>query len=179
MKVKFQSGTEKKTKTLDMPLTRENMKEAMVILHTCAHVIREEVDRRFANIGLWPDLQSVFCIAFDPTACGDEGIEPHGALQRVAKHFNVQCDAFIESWRALVTKKEAVLEGLLSEGKQKRGGGTVTRLDIAIKDVWPLVFKAVVVPGGSEHDTYQVGLVALETFLVLEATNAGVEQMGQ
>jgi hypothetical protein len=100
---------------------------------------------------------------------------PMPCLNRVAKHFNADPEAFEAAWKALQLHKEVEIGTVLKEAEGRRSMPQ-KREDIPADFLWRRVYRTVRGEVADAPAATEASHCALELLLLLECTNAGVER---
>ena len=174
--VPYKLGVTEGKKTLKVTFTLADFQESVKILHAAGHVFLDYVSRRFVKVGFWPDLQALHDVQWNPRA--RDAAEPRGALLRVAEHLRVKPDLFAASWRLVAERKEQHVLNVLAKGHKGKDGEPLARKDLRPSTIWPEVAVETHTLAPEARQPLEFGILALDRYLLLEATNAGVERSG-
>ena len=95
-----------KMKTVEMQMDEELLQECMAILRKYGRILKDDLEKRFANTGLVDDAVKAFSLEYDHS----KDPEPTESLKNLAKHLGVEYPAFQKSWEHLQHEKEVVVK---------------------------------------------------------------------
>eukprot|EP00973_Karenia_brevis_P092477 12412603-Karenia_brevis.AAC.1 len=167
-RVQNSAGAVVKKYSVEMDMPVDLLPECMAILRKYAHVVTENLDKRFSNTSLVDDAVAAFSAEYDHS----KDPEPTPSLQRLAKHAKSDYATFHKAWEHLQHEKENYIQSQLQEAAVLKG---LTRADMKATEVWPVVLCKVDSNPESLQQS-QPAKASLEEFLLIEPTNASVER---